>query len=265
MDSGKIDINGVKIYYEIRGEGHPLLMIMGLSANSSWWPPELLDELADKYMVITFDNRGTGQSTASEDPFTVESMADDAVALLNSLGVDKAHILGISMGGMIAQELTLKYPERVGRLVLCATAPGGAETVLDEEIIGEMVQSNFLPPKERVKFTLKVLFTESFVAENPEMVDDYLKRISRYPMEPAYIMRQTEAVTSFSSYSRLGEIKAPTLIIGGMDDRLLPPENSRMIAEKIPDAQLLLLENTAHGVMTNISVFLPAVTKHLGA
>lgn len=263
MISGKQNIGDVELYYEVRGTGYPLLMIMGLTANATWWPPELLDSLAKDFKVITFDNRGAGSSSRTDDSFTMVTMADDAAKLMDALGVDKAHVLGISMGGMIGQELVLKYPDRVNKLILCASAPGGPETVLDPDVITEMVQANQLPPEERQKFTVKVLFTETFVKENPQLMEEYLERLSLYPMDPPYIMRQTEAVMGFSSLSRLSNIKAPALVVAGSEDILLPAANSRLLAAKIPGARLIVLDGIGHAVMADIDNFASMVKEFL--
>ncbi len=263
MIFGKQKIGDVELYYEVRGEGYPLLMIMGLTANSTWWPPELLDSLAKDFKVIVFDNRGAGRSSRTDAPFTVETMAEDAAGLMDALGVNEANVLGLSMGGMIAQELVLKYPERVNKLVLCASAPGGIETVLNPEVVTEMVQSNQLPLEERQKFTVKVLFTENFIKENSRKIEEYCRRLNSYPMDPPYVMRQTEAIMNFSSFQRLKDIKVPTLVVGGAEDILLPPANSGILAKNIPGARLVIIENIGHAVMADIDKFLSIVLEFM--
>ncbi len=263
MVSGKTKVGVVELYYEIRGEGFPLVMIMGLTANSTWWPPELLDFLAKEFKVITFDNRGAGRSSTTDENFTMETMADDTAGLMDALKVEKAHVLGVSMGGMIAQELVLRYPDRVNKLVLCATAPGGQETVLNPEVITEMARSNMLPPPERENFTIKILFTEKFVKENPQLIEAYLQRLREYPMDPGYIMRQTEAVMGFSSFGRLAEINSPTLVVVGAEDTLLPPANAKILAENIPGARLEIIDNASHAVMADVNNFIPLVFEFL--
>ncbi len=263
VESGFKKVGGVELYYEVMGNGKPLVMIMGLTANSKWWPPQLLDALAEQFKVIIFDNRGAGRSSRSDDPFNMMTMADDTIGLMDALGVDNAHLLGVSMGGMIAQEIALNYPQRVDKLVLCATAPGGAKTVLKPEVIANMVQSNQLPLEDREKFIVDVLFTEDFVTENADLVEEYCERLREYPMDPPYIMRQTEAVVGFDSFHRLGDIKASTLVIGGSEDKLLPPENSRLIAENITGAKLIILEGMGHAVMAEPDNFVLLILGHL--
>jgi len=121
----KVKVDDIQIYYEVRGEGFPLVMIQGLSDNLDCWDPRLVEELSRKYKLVMFDNRGAGRTDISYREYTMKLFADDTAGLMDALGISKAHVLGLSMGGMIAQELVLNYPEKVAKLVLCSTGSRG--------------------------------------------------------------------------------------------------------------------------------------------
>jgi len=126
----KVKIDGVNLYYEIHGDGFPLLLIQGLSENVYWWDTPVIDELSKHLKTVIYDNRGVGRSDALEGDLTIEIMAADALGLMDALNINQAHILGHSMGGMIAQEIALKFPERVKKLVLCSTSCGGSKAAM---------------------------------------------------------------------------------------------------------------------------------------
>jgi len=126
----KAKINDINMYYDVQGDGFPLVMIMGFLGNADLWDPRMLPALADKFKVITFDNRGAGRTDVSDKEFSIRLLAEDTVGLMDVLNVPKAHVLGISMGGMIAQELALNYPERVEKLILSSTFCGGPHSIL---------------------------------------------------------------------------------------------------------------------------------------
>jgi pimeloyl-ACP methyl ester carboxylesterase len=125
----KVNIDGFEMYYEISGEGTPLVMIMGLGANSEWWNEEIINRLNDSFKVMILDNRGTGRSDDPGVEFSIKDLAEDVINLMDKVNIPKAHILGISMGGMIAQELALNFPEKVIKLVLCSTYCGGSKSI----------------------------------------------------------------------------------------------------------------------------------------
>ncbi|MFZ5643283.1 MAG: alpha/beta fold hydrolase [Bacillota bacterium] len=240
----ELHVNGINIYYEIKGEGFPLVMIMGLGANMDWWTPELEDKLAKNFKLILFDNRGAGRTDAPKEDYTIPLFAKDTVDLMTGLGIEKASIFGISMGGMIAQQVALSYPERIGKLVLGCTHCGTRHSVLPSpEVLSVLVNPMEMNP-ERL---LNLLFPEDYIAQNPGKIQEFIKRYMIAPITPDALMRQVGAIMAFESHSRLGEINTPTLVITGDADILIPPENSKIIAERIPGAKLTVLKGSGHG------------------
>ncbi len=241
----KAKVNGFNLYYEIHGEGFPLLMILGLSENVYWWDPPLIEELSKSFKVIVFDNRDVGRSDKTEGELTCKMMADDIVGLMDALDINRAHILGHSMGGYISQELVLNYPERVERLILCSSGCGGSKAPLINP-----KTLRFLMKLSRREHTRKLveegvphMFSDDIIKNNPEYIDKKIDDILIIPTGPDVFKRQ---IASFNSYRRLKNIKVPTLILHGKKDIILPPGNAEIFAEKISGAKLIYFENSAH-------------------
>lgn len=242
------EVNGIKLYYEERGEGRPLLMIMGLSGNLDWWEPEFLAPLQEKLQLVIFDNRGAGRSDKPREEYTIPLMASDLAGLLRSLGIERAHVLGASMGGMIAQQFALDYPEMLDRLVLCCTNCGGREQVLAKPEVYEALMS---PPgavsvEDFARASLPVNFPASFLRENPEKIEEFIRRFLIAPIPAHAFLAQYTALSRWRDFARLPEIKAPTLVLAGDSDILIPPENSRILADSIPDARLVTYAGGGH-------------------
>ena len=242
----KAKVNGFNLYYEVHGEGFPFLMIQGLSENVYWWDAPLIEELSKSFKVIIFDNRDVGRSDKTEGEFTCKMMADDTVGLMDALDINKAHILGHSMGGFVAQELVLNYPERVGKLILCSSGCGGSKAPLINP-----KTMRFLMKLSRREHTRKLIeegmphmFSEDFLKNNPKYIEKKIEDILTIPTKPESFMRQIS--TRFNSYTRLKKIKAPTLILHSKKDILIPPGNAEILAEKINGAKLIYFENSAH-------------------
>lgn len=247
-----VEANGIEIYYRELGSGDPLLLIMGLSANADWWDPTFLRILAEHFHVVTFDNRGAGRSSKPPGPYTIPQMAADAVALMDRLGWSSAHVLGMSMGGMIAQELTLLYPERVRKLVLVVTTCGGQEQVLAAPEVYKILYmpKEGISPEAIARSTLHLLFPRSFIRENPEMMEEVIQALLRAPISPECFTYQLTAIMKWSDFPRLKDIRKETLIITGSEDILIPPENSRILAQAIPHSRLVEYEGGGHGLIT---------------
>ena len=244
----KVRVNDIQIYYEVQGEGFPLVMINGLGAHIDTWDPRSIHDLSKVFKLVLFDNRGAGHTDVSDREYTIKLFADDTAGLMDALGISRAHIFGISMGGMIAQELVLNYPEKVKKLVLCSTSCGGAKSVQPSmEVIGAlMADRSTLTPEEIVRMAIPILFTGDFIKNNTDFVELYVQRTLKAPISDEAFMRQVNALMSFETYDRLGQIKAPTLILQGKRDVLVPPENGSILAEAIPNAKLVYFENSAH-------------------
>ena len=241
-------IHNLKIHYQTRGVGEPLLLIMGYRGSGYMWGEALLAPLSQYFRVITFDNRGTGKSDKPNAPYTLAMMADDAVGLLERLGIEQAHIFGVSMGGMIAQEIALRYPRRVDRLVLGCTHCGGPFAALPPmAILESLLAPPDMPREEAIRRQWPVMFSSDFVAERPDVLDGLTARALAYPTPLYTAMRQAMAIQRFNTYGRLRQISAPTLIASGSDDMLVPPANAYLLADRIPNAVLEMLPGVGHG------------------
>jgi pimeloyl-ACP methyl ester carboxylesterase len=242
-------VGDINIYYESHGDGEPILLIQGYGAYSAHWGP-LIPPLSQKYRVISFDNRGTGRSDKPDIPYTIKMMADDAKGLLEAIGVDSAHVFGISMGGMIAQEFALNYPDKLISLVLGCTNCGGTKTILPTQ---EALAFLFDPERaklsveELARETVPWLWTQEFIDKNPEAVELYVAITSKYPTPIHGYACQAQAMMGHDTYERLPQIAVPTLVIAGSADRLIPAENSRILASRIQNAELVIMENAGHG------------------
>lgn len=245
-------VGDINMYYEVYGSGFPLVMIMGLGANAYWWDPFLIDEFSKHFKVVVFDNRDAGRTDKSKVDYTMKTFADDTAGLMDHLGIERAHVLGVSMGGMIAQEIALNYPDRVEKLVLCVTTPGGpaAAPPKPEAMALLTMDRSKLTDEQIARETVKVLYPEEFAKKHPEIIEASVERISKYTMSADAYMRQINAILKFNVYDRLGLIKKPTLVVSGGKDIIVPPENGKLIAEKIPNAKLVIFENSGHGLVT---------------
>jgi len=242
-------INGIKIHYRECGKGEPLLLIMGLSANVDWWGEDFLAPLAERFHVVAYDNRGAGRSDKPEGPYPIALMAADAVGVMDHMGWESAHVIGASMGGMIAQELTLDYPERVRRLVLLCTNCGGPEAVPASPEVLTMLYAprQGLTEEDIARMSLYLLFPPRYIEENPEKMEEVVKVHLIAPIEPQCFLWQITGVSMWSCHSRLADLRHPTLIMTGSEDVLIPPENSRILAEAIPGSELVEYEGAGHG------------------
>ena len=234
----QVNVRDLKICCESVGDGYSIVLVMGLTANMDWWDPKLVDALSRKYRVLMFDNRGAGRTmTPADGEFTCEMFADDTVALMDAKGIKQANILSMSMGGLIAQELALKYPERVNALVLGCTFCGGQHMIQASEEVMQILMDRSGGLDGLFDRVLKLMFTENFLDGNPDFVKRFKERYLRAPISDANALRQFIACAKSDTYERLPEIKNPTLVATGTDDPLIPPQNSRMLAQHIPGAK----------------------------
>ncbi len=240
------DNDGVRIAYEVRGEGDPLLLVHGLG-YARWGWETVIDDLSDRYRVIAFDNRGIGDSDVPDGPYTAAEMATDAVAVLDAAAIDRAHVIGTSLGGMIAQELAIDHPERVHQLVLVASHPGGESGYplpeQTQELIAEMPQ---MEPAEALRRATRNALSDGALDEQPELVDRILEHRLGDPQEPAGWQAQAAAGSGYESGGRLTEIQAPALVVQGDEDVVVDTRNAEVIADAIPDARLEWLRGAGH-------------------
>jgi pimeloyl-ACP methyl ester carboxylesterase len=242
-----VDASGTELYYERAGEGEPLLLIQGMSATHMAWGRPFLDELERGFDTIVFDNRGMGRSGQAELPFTTADLAGDAVALLDALEIETAHVVGISMGGMIAQELALAHPERIRTLTIGASYCGGPEGTLmvpeDLQMLGAAYASG--QPERVFRAMWEINLSPGF-REDDSRFAAFAEMGSALPAPQPVVLQQMQACAAHNTSERLGQISLPTLVIHGDADRLLGYPNGRQIAALIPDSRLETLEGIGH-------------------
>lgn len=237
-----VENQGAKLYWDEQGSGDPLLLIMGLSYPSYMWHRSR-PVLANRYRTIAFDNRGVGQSDVPPGAYSIALMASDAVAVLDGAGVESAHVLGFSMGGMIAQEFALQYPGRVRSLVLGCTAAGGPHAVQAEPAAIQTLMRRDLTPEESKEAIIPFIYDPGTSRERID--EDMAIRMKWYPTPQGYL-GQLQAIFGWESYSRLSQITVPTLVIHGETDRLIPAANAKLIAHRIPGTKLVLIPHASH-------------------
>jgi 3-oxoadipate enol-lactonase len=236
----------VRLRYEVKGDGEPLLMIHGLGYDRFGWG-KLPDLLAENFQVVVFDNRGVGDSDVPPGPYAVSQMAEDAVAVLDAAGIDSAHVLGVSLGGYIAQELVLTHPDRVRKLVLASTAPGGPRSV-PMPAAGMEAFGRF--PTMKREAGLRLLVENSLgeygVREQPELLEEiYRYRLERGPTLAGW-QAQAYAGATFDAYDRTPGIGAETLVLQGGADNVVDARNAELLVELIPGARLELIPDRGH-------------------
>jgi pimeloyl-ACP methyl ester carboxylesterase len=244
------EVNGIEIYYEVHGKGSPLILICGFTNNSETWESELVDSLSKHHTLILFDNRDTGRSTKPSLEYSIKTMADDLEGLLKVINVQKAHIFGHSMGGMIAQEFALNFPEKVNRLVLGCTSCGGNKFVASKEVMDFMQNlSEGIFPKmsrdEYVEYLFRFAYSPTFLKKNKESLVKRLVK-TKYPSTPNTFIRHTQAVLKFDTFNRLDGIKQPTLLLHGEEDDWVIPYNSKILHRRIPDSKLIMIKDAGH-------------------
>jgi len=243
-----IENQGARIYWDEQGQGEPVLLIMGLAYPSQMWY-RTRPLLASRYRTLAPDNRGIGQSDVPLGPCPISVMAADAAAVLDAAGVDSAHVFGISMGGMIAQEFALQTPARVRSLILGCTAAGGPTAVRAEpEAIQMLMKREKMSPEQAAEAA--VLFIYDPATPRDRIDEDLAIRRPWFP-SPAGYAAQLQGILGWEAYSRLGQIVAPTLVIHGESDRLIPPGNGNLIAQKIPGAKLVMIPRASHLFLTD--------------
>jgi len=238
---------GPSLNYVRRGEGEPMLLIQGMSGNHLSWGEPFLTELERDFDLVAYDHRGVGNSSRVTDPFTIVDLAQDAAALLDALGWETAHIVGISMGGMVAQELALRHPQRIRTLTLGATYSGGEGSALaSSEVFSKLAEAMMSGDRERaIATSYEVNVSPGYGADKSAYATFY-EMATALPTPVPVIMLQAQSVQAHDTLDRLGEIRAPTLVIHGTADEMLPYSNALLLASRIPDAKLEALEDVGH-------------------
>lgn len=239
-------IKGLDLYYEIHGMGFPLVLIRGLGSNADHWYDQI-PAFSPYFSVVIFDNRGLGRSSKPEGPISILQMAEDTIGLLDELKIPKAHVLGISMGGMIAQEMALHFPTRIAGLILGCTHCGGIKAIRPAEEILRLFYKylNANSPAFDLDI-LKCFFADQTIRHSPQVFQRYQQVSSKFPPSKDILFEQVRAVMNHDTWERLPSIQNPTLILSGAEDVLVPPENSQILAERIPQAKLKIIEGGGH-------------------
>jgi 3-oxoadipate enol-lactonase len=242
-----ISVANTDLYYERRGAGEPLLLIQGLGGNSLHWGERFLSELEHEFELILYDHRGAGRSAALSGACTIAGLAADAAALLTALEVEAAHVVGISMGGMVAQELALSTPERVHTLTLGCTFPGGPEArMTDPAVVGQLADAILSGDAERaLRVGYEVMIAPHY-AEDPANYALYAEVAGLYRAPLQVLIAQLQAISGHDTSERLSEISVPTLVVHGTADRLLESVNGELVARLIPNSRLELLDGAGH-------------------
>lgn len=240
--SGTVQANGQDLYYELHGQGPPLVLVMGIGYDSSLWTLAQVPALSTQFQVIMVDNRDAGRSSKASQPYSVADMADDLAGLLDSLGIQRSHLLGLSMGGMIALEFALRHPDRLDRLILTGTGAAPARSAVDPIQIWTWVKANDATGKVFGGQQFASLFSTAFL-RNHQAVRDTAELLASnpYPMSPEAYGRQADAYRHFDALDRLPGITAPTLVVVGEQDLLTPPWIAREVAEAIAGARFQVI------------------------
>ena len=243
----EITIKDLKIHWESYGEKGPLLLISGVSGGTWTWE-ENIEAWSPHFRGIVFDNIGAGQSSKPNRPYTIEEMADHAARVLDAAGVKQAGVLGLSMGGMIAQELVLRHPNRVHRLALGCTHCGGSNRIPPHpNVIQRFADNKDLSPEEIIDKNLELLVTPQFLRSGSAALLRYKERQLKAPFQPDYALkRQLDAIAGFDACERIGSIQVPTLILTAELDMLVPPENGGLLSRHIPNAVEKSFANAGH-------------------
>lgn len=249
----KVQANGIEMYYEQHGSGPDVVLIMGLGAHAGAWALQT-PALAEYFRVTVFDNRGAGRSSAPDEPYSIRGMADDAAALMEAIGIARAHVVGASMGGMIAQELAINHPRRVDRLVLACTRARAGEVRRILAPAQAALYEAEMDPVQRAVLMMPWSMTSAFTSEPEKVLASLeLRRQDQYPIAPHAYRRQQAAVIDFDTLDRLDRITAPTLVLVGAEDILTPVAESVQLSEGIPNAHLRVLPRGGHGFFAEYS------------
>ncbi|HBY98732.1 MAG TPA: hypothetical protein DEP84_33095 [Chloroflexi bacterium] len=237
--------NNIMIHYATNGDGPPLLFITGIGYGAWFWHKQV-PVLSQRFQVITFDNRGAGASDRPDGPYTTSQMAADTAGLLDALGIKRASVVGHSLGGFIAQELTLSRPELVNKLVLAGTSYGGPNVIPVTPGALAVLTNRQGDPVELVKRGIAIAAAPGFAGRHPEVMTELLRYRLTNPVPPAQYQAQVMAGAAHNVEARIGQIHCPTLILFGEHDRVVPSGNAELLAARIPGAQVKILPGVGH-------------------
>ncbi len=243
-----VPVGDITIAYKEAGSGTPLILIMGSASTMDMWDTRMVNQLAQQYRVIVFDNRGMGNSTSSDRDYTIRLFADDTAGFMDALGIKKAHVMGWSMGTFVAQELALGYPEKVDKLILYAGAPGGKEALPPAPVVIAVLTNTTGTDRERGERLFGTLFPLAWLKENPDP-SKYFPGVEEMS-PPGNVQRQDAAIEAWNgTWSRLPALQQPLLLIAGEQDVIAPPANSLLIAGQVPHSWVVRIRGGGHGLM----------------
>jgi 3-oxoadipate enol-lactonase len=242
-----VSVAGTELHYQRAGSGEPLLLIQGMSGTHLSWGDPFRAPLEEDFALVVFDNRGIGLSAPVAGPFTIAEMAADTAALLDELGIESAHVVGISMGGMIAQELALAQPQRLRSLTLGCTYCGGpGSELMPQENLEKLAAAMASGDRAKaIRASYEVNLSPGFRAEEGNF-EAFYEMATKVPAARGTIELQAQAIFGHDTSARIGDIAAPTLIVHGTLDGVLPVPNGRQIASLMPGARLEILEDVGH-------------------
>lgn len=246
-------VGAIDIYYEIHGppEAPPLVLIGGWASYRWIWFRQV-PTLKEKYRCIVFDNRGAGRSSKPDYPYTMSMLADDVVGLMKALDIENAHILGISMGGLIAQQIAISYPEKVRSLILVSTHFGGPNYIpMDDRTMALLIAlpTETISVEQAREMRYRATFSPEFLKENRPILEQIDEWAEKHPTPLFAQVHQSSATSEFNSESKLNKIIAPTLILHGANDCAVPTKNGELLAERIPNSKLKIIKDAAHFVI----------------
>jgi 3-oxoadipate enol-lactonase len=246
-----VQSNGITLAYQISGQGHPLLLIAGVGYGAWFWH-KVVPGLAEHYRVITFDNRGAGESDKPAGPYTVPMMAADTTGLLDALGVRSAYVMGHSLGGFIAQELAITRPDLVSKLILASTHHGGMKVIPITPEAMNVLTDRSGDPVELVRRGIAIATVPGFAERQMAVVQELINYRLTNPVPPAQYTAQVMTGGGMAALSenkvaeRMAALTMPVLILFGEFDRVVPPGNAQLMADKLSNAKIKILPNTGH-------------------
>ena len=238
-----------RLHWEVSGAGEPLLLIQGLGLSASLWY-RLVPLLERTHRVIRYDARGTGRSDVPPGPYSIDCMAEDALAVLDAAGEQSAHVFGLSLGGLVTQELAINHGDRVRSLMLCGTVPGSTDALWGDESVLQMLQANALLPREQaVRASIPVAYAPG--TDRARIEEDIARRLELPTSTEGYIAQLMGSGTYLGTRARLSEVTIPALVITGEGDQIAPPANAEILAAALPNARLVVIPDAGHMVITD--------------
>ncbi len=241
----KVQVNDIEMAYSVTGGGHPLVLISGVGYGGWFWH-KVVPALSQHFQVLTFDNRGAGETDKPPGPYTTAMMAADTAGLLDALGIRQACVLGHSLGGFIAQELALARPDLVERLILASTTYGGPNVIPITPEALEVLTKREGDPVELARRGIQIACAPGFAERHPEVVQELIQYRLTNPVPLAQYQAQVVAGATHNAEARIGQIQCPVLVLFGEHDRVVPPGNADLLARRLPYARVKILPGVGH-------------------